>query len=411
MSITTIRGFKDILPKESPAWRKVEEAARLVLERFGFSELRVPIVEKTELFARGIGEATDIVEKEMYTFPDRHGDLLTLRPEATAGLVRAVLEHHLVEPGKATKLYHLGPMFRYERPQKGRQRQFHQLDVEIFGDYGPYIDAELIALLNTFLHEVGIKETETHINSLGCPECRPVFREKLTEFLSAHKEKLCPDCQRRLNINPLRVIDCKMEGCREVVAGAPNFNEHLCRNCHSHLEVVKNNLSAVGVKYTLNPKLVRGLDYYSRTAFEVLSGELGAQNAVAGGGRYDGLCKTLGGPDIPGLGFAVGLERLVMLLAAQEISDPPPDYYIAILCPEALEAGFKLAQTLREKGRLIAADWEAASLKSRLKRADKLKAAKVIMIGPDELAENKVTIRDLETKAQETITLVEAAGL
>lgn len=412
MSITTIRGFKDILPNESPAWRRIEDAARLVMARYRVGELRVPIVEKAELFARGIGEATDIVEKEMFTFPDRHGELLTLRPEATAGMMRAVLEHHLAEAGRLVKFYHIGPMFRYERPQKGRQRQFHQLDVEYFGDPGPYSDAELIILLNTFLAELGLTNTQTHLNSLGCPECRPVFRGKLAAFFQQRAERLCPDCQRRLTLNPLRIIDCKVETCRAEAAGAPRFSDHLCPACRQHLGAVENTLAKAGIDYVPDPQLVRGLDYYSRTAFEVLSGDLGSQNAVAGGGRYDGLSQTLGGPPLPGLGFAVGLERLVMLLnAISETAGPGPDFYLAFLCPEALEPGFILARNLRARGRTVAADWESGSLKSRLKRADKLGARRVIMLGEDELARQMATVRDLAAKEQLEVSLAEAINL
>lgn len=412
MSIVAIRGFKDILPEESSAWRRVEDTARSIMARYGVGELRVPVVEKSELFARGIGEATDIVEKEIFTFPDRHGEPLTLRPEATAGIVRAVLEHHLAEPGRLTKFYHIGPMFRYERPQKGRQRQFHQLDVEYFGDPGPYSDAELIVLLNAFLTELGLTATETHLNSLGCPECRPVFREKLAAFFREREENLCPDCRRRLKINPLRIIDCKVAACQAAAAEAPRLSGHLCRECRDHLAAVEKILSGAGVDYVLNPKLVRGLDYYSRTAFEVLSGGLGSQNAVAGGGRYDGLSQTLGGPPLPGLGFAVGLERLVMLLnALARPAEPGPDFYLALLCPEALEPGFILGRDLRARGRSVTADWESGSLKSRLKKADKLKARRVIMLGGDELARGVVTVRDMVTKEQQELTLAGAAAL
>ncbi|MDL2259301.1 histidine--tRNA ligase [Deltaproteobacteria bacterium OttesenSCG-928-K17] len=405
-SFTAIKGFKDILPTESPIWRRIEDAARDVARRYDFQELRPPIAEKTEIFARGIGQATDIVEKEMYTFVDKGDEKITLRPEATAGMVRAVIEHNLAEGGRAARLFCLGPMFRYERPQKGRQRQFHQLDVEVFGDPGPEVDAELLAWLTTFLKEIGLGDLSINLNSLGCPNCRPAFRKLLVEFFSARKEGLCPDCRRRLDLNPLRIIDCKSESCRKVVEGAPKILEHLCGDCENHFETLKSLLDNLGLNYTVNPNLVRGLDYYTRTAFEVLSNDLGSQSAVAGGGRYDGLCKELGGADIPGIGFACGLERLVMLLKDKGgVEEPGPDYYLAVLDEAALTVAFRLAENLRSQGLRVAADWTPGSLKSRMKRADKSGAAKVIMLGADEMAKKEATVRDLTTKVQTAFDL------
>ncbi|MDR1872737.1 MAG: histidine--tRNA ligase [Deltaproteobacteria bacterium] len=399
--ITAVRGFKDILPTESFIWRLVEDKARDLANRFGYQEMRAPILERTELFARGIGETTDIVEKEMYTLADRSGDKITLRPEATAGLARAVLENNLVENGRPLKLYCLGPMFRYERPQKGRQRQFHQLDVEVFADPGPYIDAEIIVLLRDFLLELGLTDTEVKLNSLGCPKCRPAFREKLIAFLEAKKDSLCPDCQRRLTRNPLRVLDCKVDSCLKATLDAPSLADGLCPECQDHLSGVTGALKSLNVSYFLEPRLVRGLDYYTRTAFEVHSPRLGAQSAVAGGGRYDGLLKELGGPDLPGVGFAVGLERLILILSQTgDLTAPKPDYYLAVLTPEGLGPAFTLAHRLRSGGLTVATDWEAGSLKSRLKRADRLGANRVIMLGPDELANGEVTVRDMVTKEQ-----------
>ncbi|MDR2422970.1 MAG: histidine--tRNA ligase [Deltaproteobacteria bacterium] len=399
--ITAVRGFKDILPDQAWIWRLVEDKARDLARRFGYQELRVPILERTELFARGIGEATDVVEKEMYTFEDRSGDRITLRPEATAGLARAVLEHNLAEGGRPTRLFCLGPMFRYERPQKGRQRQFHQLDVEVFGDPGPYVDAEVVAFLNDFLTELGFDDVSVQLNSLGCPKCRPAFRKRLTDHLLAQKDSLCPDCLRRLGRNPLRVLDCKVEACQAVAASGPEMADFLCLECREHLAGVTGALTDLGLGYSLNGRLVRGLDYYARTAFEVHSDRLGAQSAVAGGGRYDGLCREIGGPDVPGIGFAVGLERVIMALSQTlELRTQRPDYYLAALAPEALGPAFALAQKLRKRGLAVEADWAAGSLKSRLKRADRLGAAKVIMLGPDELANNEATVRDMATKEQ-----------
>lgn len=400
-TFTAIKGFKDILPEDAPLWRRLEDTARDVARRYDFQELRPPIAEKTEIFARGIGQATDIVEKEMYTFVDKGEEKITLRPEATAGMVRAVLEHHLTEGGRPARLFCLGPMFRYERPQKGRQRQFHQLDVEIFGDPGPEVDAELLAWLTAFLSEIGLGDLSINLNSLGCPQCRPAYRAKLVEFFTARQDGLCPDCRRRLELNPLRIIDCKNENCHKLVQGAPRMLDHLCQDCSDHFEALQKILDLMGLKYEINPNLVRGLDYYTRTAFEVLSGDLGAQSAVAGGGRYDGLCKELGGDDIPGIGFAAGLERLVMLLKAKEgPPEPGPDYYLALLHESALPAAFKLVENLRSQGLRVAADWKPGSLKSRLKRADKSGAAKVIMLGQDELAQKEAKVRDLKSHEQ-----------
>jgi histidyl-tRNA synthetase len=406
--ITPVRGFKDILPDQTQLWRLAEDKARDLARRFGYLELRVPLLERTELFARGIGEATDIVEKEMYTFEDRSGEKITLRPEATAGMVRAVLENNLAQTGSPVRLFCLGPMFRYERPQKGRQRQFHQLDVEVFGDEGPFIDAEVIALLCTFLTELELPEVRVELNSLGCAHCRPTFREKLTTFLTSRRSDLCPDCQRRLLLNPLRVLDCKVETCQAVTSNGPDMAGNLCPDCREHLSSVTASLESLNIPYRINKRLVRGLDYYTRTAFEVHSGRLGAQNAVAGGGRYDGLCQQLGGPDLPGIGFAVGLERLIMIMNQTLALKPQtPDYYVAVLSPEALGPGLALAHKLRLKGLAVSADWTAGGLKSRLKRADRLGAKKVIMLGPDELVQNTATVRNMETKEQYTLSLTD----
>ena len=400
-TFNTIKGFKDILPEEAVFWRRIEDVARDVARRYDFQELRPPMAEKTEVFARGIGEATDIVEKEMYTFTDKGDEKITLRPEATAGMVRAVLEHNLAEGGRGARLFCLGPMFRFENTQKGRQRQFHQLDLEIFGDPGPAVDAELLVWLNTFLTEIGLGNLSINLNSLGCPKCRPAYRELLVEYFTARQDKLCPDCRRRLSMNPLRIIDCKQESCGEIVKDSPKILDHLCGECEDHFNMVKKLLDVQGLKYVVNPNLVRGLDYYTRTAFEVLSDDLGSQKAVAGGGRYDGLAKELGGDDIPGIGFAAGLERLVMLLKERgEISEPGPDYYLAILHESAVPAAFRLAEDLRSQGLRIAADWEPGSLKSRMKRADKCGATKVIMIGENEMAKKEAVVRDLSTKVQ-----------
>ena len=411
MTIKAIRGFKDILPDESAWWQRVEETARRVLADFGFREIRIPVVEKTELFARSIGQDTDIVEKEMFTFPDRHNELLTLRPEATAGVVRSVIEHSLAGDGRPLKLYVIGPMFRYERPQKGRQRQFHQLDVEVFNDPSPHMDAEIIVLLTHFLTELGLTDLSVHLNSLGCPDCRPLYRAALLEYLSGYRSELCPDCQRRLDSNPLRIIDCKVPRCSELAAGAPGFSQVLCPYCQEHHSQVRADLEAAALTQVVeDERLVRGLDYYSRTVFEVRSGELGAQNAVAGGGRYDALSQSLGGPDIPGIGFAVGLERLIMLLAERGgLESSGPDLFVAALDQGAVAEGFRLTQQLRRQGRSVEMDYAPGSLKSKMKRADKLAAGRVLILGPEEMARGEAILRDMTTKAQETVPLEGAA--
>lgn len=401
-----IKGFRDIQPDEVFLWRRLEEAAREIARRYDFKELRPPIAEKTEIFVRGLGQSTDIVEKEMYTFVDKGEERITLRPEATAGMLRAVLEHNLAEGGRATRLFCLGPMFRYERPQKGRLRQFNQLDVEIYGEKGPGVDAELIFWLVDFLQALELGDLTVSLNSLGCSECRPNFRVNLVAFLRGREDKLCLDCRRRLILNPLRIIDCKNEDCHAIVVDAPRTLDHLCSACEEHFETLKQLLTANGLDFQINSFLVRGLDYYIRTAFEVLTSNLGAQSAVAGGGRYDGLARELGGGDLPAVGFAAGLERLAMLLKDRSlVLEPGPDYYLAVLCAEATAPAFRLAASLRGQGRCVAADWEPGSLKSRLKRADRAGAARLIMLGADEMATRRATVRDLVTHEQRALDL------
>ena len=307
MVMKGIRGFKDILPGEVEKWQYVESEARRVFGLFGFLELRIPVLERTELFARSIGEATDIVGKEMYTFPDRDGDSLTLRPEATTSIMRAYLENGLNVKEPVGKYYFIGPMFRYERPQKGRYRQFHQIDAEILGVEEPRADAEILVMLMRFLSGLALKNLNLQINSLGDTACRGPYRGEIQKFLRSKSEALCEDCQRRLDTNPLRVFDCKKEGCQAQLAGAPVVLDFLCADCRRHFEQVKGLLDELRLPYAVNPRMVRGLDYYTRTAFEVVAGDLGAQNAVCGGGRYDGLAEEIVGPSVPAIGFAIGV--------------------------------------------------------------------------------------------------------
>lgn len=396
--------MKDTWPEEARKWQRIEAIARQVLFAFGFGEIKTPVLEKTELFARSIGEATDIVEKEMYTFTDRSGDSLTMRPEATAGLVRAFIESkRYAQPGPH-KLFLIGPMFRHERPQKGRLRQFHQIDVEIFGDPGPQCDAELIVMLAHLLERLGLGGVKIKLNSLGCPQCRPDYRRALLDFLESRRGRLCGDCRRRLDSNPLRVLDCKVEGCQEAVAEAPAMADHLCPDCEEHFQAVQGLIGLAGVDFELDSRLVRGLDYYTRTTFEAVAGDLGAQNAVAGGGRYDGLIEMLGGPAQGGIGFAFGLERLALLLPDEEVP-PAPALYIAALGQQARTRAFALASELRRRGVWVELTPEDKSLKAQMRRANKLKAAKVLILGPEELAAGKGQLKDMADGGQSEIAL------
>lgn len=405
MKIKALNGFKDILPEEVPLWNLVESCARDILERYNFSEIRVPILEKTELFARSIGESTDIVEKEMYTFVDKQ---ITMRPEATASMVRAYIQNGLYVKKPIQRLFTIGPMFRHERPQKGRLRQFHQMSVEVLGAENGRIDAELMALAALFFEELGVK-VSLQLNSLGCPDCRPAFRKNLVDFLQLKAELLCSDCQRRMGTNPLRVLDCKNETCRELVKDAPSILDHLCSGCEEHFEGVKSALQQLGVEYTLNKFMVRGLDYYCRTTFEFLTADLGAQAAVCAGGRYDGLVKQLGGPEIPGIGFALGLERLVLLLQQKEdaVCEAATDLFVAGIGKEACAYTYVLVNQLRRRGLRVATDLEGKSLKSQMKQANKANASFVLIVGDDELQNKAGLLRNMSTQEQQGVELID----
>ena len=404
--IQLIKGFKDVLPGEIEVWQTIERAARETFENFGFLEIRLPIVEKSELFSRSIGDTTDIVEKEMYTFEDGRRGNVTLRPEATASVVRSYIQHKMYAHDPIRKFYTIGPMFRRERPQKGRYRQFYQIDAEVFGMDSPYVDAQLIFMLTTLLEKLKAKDVKAHINSLGCPCCRPNFQKALKELLDAKKEHLCENCLRRSEKNPLRVLDCKVPSCKEAVKDAPSILDYLCPECNAHFETVKRVLTENGVEYDVDENLVRGLDYYTRTAFEVLTTSLGSQNAVAGGGRYDGLVKALGGPEIPAIGFAIGFDRLAEIVAMQQtIEAPGPTLYIAPLGERATEAAAHWTMQLAAKGIACETDFAGRSLKSLMKRADKLKAAHVLMVGEDELEKGVATLRNMITREQGEIPL------
>ncbi|SNS10291.1 histidyl-tRNA synthetase [Humidesulfovibrio mexicanus] len=402
-AIQKIKGFADLFPEDSRAFTRMEDAARDIFGRYGFGELRIPVLERTELFAKGIGEDTDVVGKEMYTFTDRGGRSLTMRPEATAGALRAAIEAGAVEPGKATRLYAFGPMFRYERPQKGRMRQFHQIDAELLGSPEPHADVEVILMLRDYLEELGIGELAFELNSLGCRNCRPDYRAALTAYFEKlDAQQLCEDCRRRMHTNPLRVLDCKVPGCKALVADAPAIGQHLCGDCRSHFDAVLRLLDSSGLAYALNPRLVRGLDYYQRTTFEVTSGAIGAQTAVAGGGRYDGLVQLLGGPDAPGVGFACGMERLAMLMEKPEAKRP--DFFLAVTDARegggAVDAAVLLAHKLRARQLVGECDYSAGSMKSRLRHAGRIKARKCYIIGPEEFDSGTVTIKDMDGGGQ-----------
>jgi len=405
VEIKAIRGFNDILPDEIGKWQFAEETAREVFEGFGFSEIRIPILERTELFSRGIGEATDIVEKEMYTFVDRSGNSLTLRPEATASIARAYLEHQLYTFDPVAKLYCIGPMFRYERPQKGRYRQFYQIDAEVFGVENPVVDAEVIIMLIHFLKRVGFENLELQINTLGDQTCRPKYREELKRFLTSKSFQLCEDCQRRLQTNPMRIFDCKADTCQDAITNAPKVSDFICSECQKHFDLVKKYLETAGLQYILNPRMVRGLDYYTRTAFEVVSYQLGSQNAVAGGGRYDNLFQEIGGLEIPGIGFAIGMERLVSLLPRDKEFISYPHLFVAALGQEPSKEAYRIVNQLHLEGIRAELDYEGKSLKSQMRRADKLKARYVLILGEDELKRGKAALRNMETKSQEEISI------
>jgi len=405
--ITVIKGFKDILPEEVPLWRYVEEQARRIFACYGFREIRIPIMEKTELFTRGIGEVTDIVEKEMYTFVDRGEESLTLRPEATASILRAVLEHNLYG-ANPLKLFTIGPMFRRERPQRGRFRQFHQIDVEVLGTEEAVSDAEVISLLVQLLKALGIENIGLELNSLGCEVCRPQFRAAIQAYLERKAATLCGDCKRRLQTNPLRVFDCKVDTCRELLQDAPVITDHLCADCRCHFTAVMDYLTLMDCTFTLNPRIVRGLDYYTRTAFEVTTGVLGAQNAVAGGGRYDGLSEELGGPHLPGIGFAIGCERLLALLPDDTVPcEPALDVFIVPLGPEALRTAVRLAHSLRQKNVRVEFGVGGKSLKAQLKQANRLGVPYTVILGEEELASGTAVLRHMETSSQEQIPLLD----
>lgn len=394
----------DIVEPESFAWRYAENLIKKQFEDFGFNEIRTPILEHTQLFTRSVGDTTDIVQKEMYTFSDRNQESLTLRPEGTVSVVRALLEANLLNNDPVQKLYYFGPMFRYERPQKGRQRQFYQYGFEVFGVSEPRMDAESIFMLVDLYKKVGLKNLNVKLSSLGCDECRPIYLKKLVSSLEKEKSKLSPDSQTRLEKNPLRILDSKNPGDQEVVKNVPAMVEHLCSNCETHFSCVKSDLKKLNINFNIDKNLVRGLDYYNRTVFEVTSEGLGAQNAVGGGGRYDKLVEQLGGPKTPAVGFAGGMERLIILLGENlEQYRPVLKYFFITPDDAGKDQAFLMASQLRQRGVKVEIDHSARSMKSQMKRADRLKAEKAVIIGGSELEKGIVVVRDMNTKEQKEI--------
>jgi histidyl-tRNA synthetase len=397
------KGTADMLPETARVWEFMQRTAQQLFARYGYQPIYTPVFEHTEVFVRSIGEATDIVSKEMYTFEDRGGRSITLRPEATASIVRAALEHNLVPPGSATKLYFMGPMFRYERPQAGRMRQFWQIDAETLGAGEPSADAEMIALLVRYFESLGITGTTLLINSMGDDACRPQYRDKIAAYIREHSGELCEECERRAETNPLRAFDCKNPTCHDVMDLAPKLREELCPECAEHYASVKRYLDDLGIAYAEDPSLVRGLDYYTRTVFEVQAQGLGAQNAIGGGGRYDRLMEQFGGPATPGLGFALGFERTYLTMQAQGLSAPTlpiAEVYVARVDATVAADVFTLAARLREDGFAAELDHQGRSLKSQFKQADRLGARFVVVVGPDEMAAGEVTLREMATSEE-----------
>lgn len=403
--IKGIKGVKDILPEDSPRWRFIEETARGWADRYGFREIRIPLFEVTTLFARSIGASTDIVEKEMYTFPDRDGTSLTLRPEGTAGTVRAFIEHNRAADPVPQKYFYIGPMFRHERPQAGRLRQFHQFGVEYFGTQDSKADVDVIALLWRFLSDLALPDLTLEMNSLGTSEDRRAYLPVLVSFLKSRVGDLCDNCRRRIETNPLRVLDCKVPGCRTATEDAPQLVAHLSPAAKSHFDEVLSTLSILGIPFRLNPRLVRGLDYYCLTAFEITSSHLGAQNAVGAGGRYDGLVELLGGPPTPAVGFAAGLERIAMMLTERNIPPSLPSVYIAAFGSEGELAGVQLLDALRRAGLSAQSDYRSTSLKGHLRQADRSGCRFAVLLGDDEAKSGSAVVRNMDSKAQETVAL------
>ena len=405
-----VKGTNDILPDQSQKWQFVEGKMLETAELFGFKEIRVPVFEHTEVFKRSVGDTTDVVQKEMYTFEDKGGRSITLRPELTAGVIRSAIEKGLINGALPQKLCYIGGCYRYEKPQAGRLREFHQFGVECVGAAAPNADAEVISLAKAVLENIGIKDISLEINSIGCPECRKEYHKALKEYFSSNAETLCDTCKERLDRNPMRILDCKSPICREVAANAPVVIDYLCDDCKEHFEKVKANLSAMNISFTVNPKIVRGLDYYTRTVFEFVSGDIGAQSTVCGGGRYDGLIKQMGGQDTPSLGFAMGIERLMMVLEAQKAELPEEstcDLFIATLGDKATLKASALCRELRDEGYKVQTDICGRGLKAQMKYANKIGAKFTLVLGDNEVESGKATLKKMSDSSEREISLNE----
>lgn len=401
------RGTKDVLPSESYKWHYLERIIREITELFGYKEVRTPVFEHTELFVRGVGDTTDIVQKEMYTFLDKGNRSITLKPEGTAGVVRAYIEHGLHNLAQPIKMYYITPVFRYENPQAGRLRQHHQFGVEVFGAKEASIDGEIIALAMELFHRLGLKELELNINSIGCPNCRPRYHEVLKKYLEDHLDELCQTCNTRYEKNPLRILDCKNKECGVIVKDAPIILDYLCQECSTHFEELQSFLSAANIDYKVNPMIVRGLDYYTKTVFEIISNQIGAQGTVCGGGRYDGLVKECGGPDTPGAGFGLGLERLLLALESQNLEIPQQearDVYIVTIGQQARHKAFELLQVMRSNNILADMDHVGRSVKAQFKYADKANVSWVCILGEEELQNNQIKVRSMKDGSEELVS-------
>jgi len=410
MKYKTLKGLQDIFPPEISAWHHIEDRARTIFKHYGYREIRLPIMESTDLFIRSIGETSDIVEKEMYTFQDKGNRSVTLRPEGTASFVRAYVEHHLHNDPPPQKFYYMGPMFRYERPQAFRYRQFYQIGAEAMGVEDPALDAEIISMLSHILGSIGLEGLNFEITSIGCKQCRPAYKDALKKFLGNKLNAFCSDCRRRYDANPLRILDCKVPSCREARTGAPPVLDYLCPECAAHFNTLKEHLDLLKVPHRVNPGLVRGLDYYTKTAFEVSSENLGSQSAVAAGGRYDGMVKEFGGPPTPGIGFAMGMERIVPLIKDAADFSEGPELLICPLGDRAVARGLEIAEQLRRDGLRVEVNFESASLRSQMRKANRINAKRVVVIGDDELNRNEVTMKSMIDKEETTVRL-EAGAL
>ena len=413
MTFRSIKGTKDILPGESEQWHFVEETIRNVLHLHNYRELRTPVIESTSLFARSIGELTDIVSKEMYTFVDRGGDSVTLRPEGTASALRAYIQNNLGEQAPLTKLFYLGPMFRQERPQAGRLRQFHQFCVEAVCSESPLLDVECMVIVLQILQRLGISEVELVINSVGCERCRPQYKELLIDALRPLKDRMSPESRNRIDENPLRVLDSKDKGDIELTANVPLIKDHLCEECAEHFAAVQNGLKSLDVRFIINGRLVRGLDYYTKTAFEITSNALGSQDALAGGGRYDLLVKELGGKATPGVGFAAGLERLMMILSKTgkaSVMEPGPDVFLIGLDAASRSWAFQTAINLRSKGIAAETDYLERSLKAQMREANRQSARFVVVVGEQELKSGSAHLKEMKTGAERSVALNDLAS-